>query len=700
MQKKAFLMYSVISTILLLVPWVGVFISKGYQGLPINTILIAWYALFAISNIIYINVVSKADLKAKHYSQIIHELNSGNLTKDYSNLVDEENNEIVQYYNKIQEFVKSTKRNQGEVSNALENLINTIKEIVTFNNHVSDASNAIASGSTEQAVQSEQCLRVTEEISKKIEELAGNAQEILNKAENAKVVCEGGNTNLSFLLEKTTIYSEVMEKLIDRIDRLFNGIRNISNIADALTNISKQTNLLSLNAAIEAAKAGDAGKGFVVVASEVRKLAEFSQNSAREIGNLINATINELVGVKNAFDETKKIFAEQREAVTAIGQTIKDTGRFAADSIDAQVKYYKEFEQLSILRDKLIDFIGNIAAVAEESAASTQEVASLTMQESNSTNSLADMAEDVSAGVDKLGSLLGEFEIALSSAEKKKVAIVYNLDHPFWDATTNTAITGAKKYGIEVSVYKPRRVDADEQIRIVEDILNSGIDGIAIAPIDNKKLTPVINRAIDSGVKVICIGEDAPDSKRMGLMDTNMLESCELVADTAAKAVMKKGRIMVIRYKDCVMKNTLDRENGFINGIRKYPGIGIVEIYVDPNLAGVNPDPIFDNALKENPDVNLLYCTNVTWGMAAASYLDRKGIKNKKLITIDGSIEIIDFIKKGVVTAAFAQRPFIWGELLVKWLSDAFKGKEIPKYKDSGLYEINKVNYNIFEKNF
>jgi ABC-type sugar transport system substrate-binding protein len=95
----------------------------------------------------------------------------------------------------------------------------------------------------------------------------------------------------------------------------------------------------------------------------------------------------------------------------------------------------------------------------------------------------------------------------------------------------------------------------------------------------------------------------------------------------------------------------------------------------------------------------LIYTTNATWGLYFASYFKKHNI-NKKLITFDSLPEINDLINEGIIDIAISQRPNIWGEIVVKWISDSLKGREVPKYYDTGTFEISKSNLSVFDKRF
>jgi ABC-type sugar transport system substrate-binding protein len=161
-----------------------------------------------------------------------------------------------------------------------------------------------------------------------------------------------------------------------------------------------------------------------------------------------------------------------------------------------------------------------------------------------------------------------------------------------------------------------------------------------------------------------------------------------------------KGNVLVTSVVSAGSEK--EREIGFINEVKKFPGITFKTIPLFSaaiQKAGIPEDQILINALKENPDFDILFCLDQGFCEIAAAYLKSIGVKDK-IISFDTSAKIIQYIKDGIVKVSYSQRQFVWGEKLVKWINDALNGKEVPKYEDTGMFEVNINNYKIFEKNF
>ena len=202
----------------------------------------------------------------------------------------------------------------------------------------------------------------------------------------------------------------------------------------------------------------------------------------------------------------------------------------------------------------------------------------------------------------------------------------------------------------------------------------------------------------DAGIKVLCIGNDAPSSKRLSLIETNDFAGGQVSGEAVARLLGGKGKVLALRFGNI----SRDRVTGLIDALKKFKDIKVVTYEMPENIVtGDNVDYAdkLKNILKENPDFDLYYGMSPSFAIGVAKYFNQ--IKLKKKIVVYGVVpEVVELVKLGIVDTAIGLRQFLWGERLVKYINDAIKGKTIPKYDDTGTYELNKNNYTIFEKNF
>ena len=181
----------------------------------------------------------------------------------------------------------------------------------------------------------------------------------------------------------------------------------IREATELITFIAEQTNLLSLNASIEAARAGEQGRGFAVVASQIQKLAEQSNDSARQIGEIINMLIadsNEAVGTMN---EVMGIMEEQNRNIRQIEAQFERLFQQIDMSMSGVGNISDKTQVLDNARVNVVDIVQNLTAIAEENAASTEET-------SASVSEVSDIVKQISENVNELRAIAEELESHVS----------------------------------------------------------------------------------------------------------------------------------------------------------------------------------------------------------------------------------------------------------------------------------------------
>jgi len=277
-----------------------------------------------------------------------------------------------------------------------------ITKISTSVEQMNRAIDGVAQGAQEQAKAISKASLVTSRISAAIEQVSNNAQSVTrDSAQAAHHSREGAKTVRETIAGMEAIRGKVGLSA-GKVEEL--GVRSgeIGAIVETIEDIASQTNLLALNAAIEAARAGEQGKGFAVVADEVRKLAERSSLATKEIAGLIKGiqkTVNEAV-------EAMKASAVEVEAGVAranLAGTALDNILGAAESV------YRQAEEaggaaakVSAAAVELVEAVDSVSAVIEENTAATEEMAANSSELTQSIENIASVSEENSAAVEEV----------------------------------------------------------------------------------------------------------------------------------------------------------------------------------------------------------------------------------------------------------------------------------------------------------
>ena len=240
-----------------------------------------------------------------------------------------------------------------QMNSTLEQVEEAAKQVSAGAENLAQSAQSLAEGATDQAGSVEELTATITNITDSVTRTAGELQKTTQKAENYAKQADEGHTQMKSLMEE-----------MDRINETSKKIQNI--IAD-IEDIASQTNLLSLNAAIEAARAGDAGRGFAVVAEQIRKLAEQSAQSAVDTRSLIEGSLQE---IENGNMAAEAAADSLEQIVTGVKEIAADAKRLSEES-KAQAQ---AMEQAEVGVNQISEVVQSNSASAEESSATSEEL--------------------------------------------------------------------------------------------------------------------------------------------------------------------------------------------------------------------------------------------------------------------------------------------------------------------------------------
>ena len=267
---------------------------------------------------------------------------------------------------------------------------------------MSRAIEGVAKGAQEQAKAMSKASDVTGQLSRAIEQVAGNAAAVARDSDLASQAARSGATTVKETLQGMQSIKTKVGLSAEKVAEMGTRSGEIGAIVETIEDIASQTNLLALNAAIEAARAGEHGKGFAVVADEVRKLAERSSQATKEIGGLIKGIQKTVADAVQAMEdgsrEVELGVAHANQAGEALAEILK-----AAEAVNTQAKLAGEASQrMSISSDELVSAVDSVSAVVEENIASTEEMAAGSGEVTQAIESIASVSEQNSAAVEQV----------------------------------------------------------------------------------------------------------------------------------------------------------------------------------------------------------------------------------------------------------------------------------------------------------
>jgi methyl-accepting chemotaxis protein len=309
----------------------------------------------------------------------------------------------------LKELADQLSRTALDVSSAADNLSSSAEQISQATQHIAENVTEVAAGADHQLHQVESSLQTMEEIAANARSIASHAQDVSRvAAATAEQTREGDRAIRQAVDQMNSIY-ETMNRLALAIQELGQRSRSIGQITDVITALAEQTNLLALNAAIEAARAGEHGRGFAVVADEVRKLAEQSAEATQQIAALIDSIRRESEAAVDAMavgsvevSEGIRVMHEAGVSFEQIQQSIRTlTANIQEVSAAAQ--------QMSSSSEQVAEAVSGIASIASESAAKAQNVSAASEEQLASIQEVAQSAQTLAKMAEELQSLTDRF---------------------------------------------------------------------------------------------------------------------------------------------------------------------------------------------------------------------------------------------------------------------------------------------------
>lgn len=348
-------------------------------------------------------------------STIIEDVANGNIEADFS-VVKESNDEIGLIIEKMKELTQSLGSIVGKIRNSSDTmssnsyeLNDTSSQTLAANNEISKAVEDVAEGSTGMAASISKINENLLEMSNETKDINASVDEIKNQTVAVQDSSKIMNDKIKSMQDSSHKMDEGISAISKRIETVNTTVDKVSNIVSVIEEISSETNLLSLNASIEAARAGDAGKGFAVVAQEIRVLSDNTNTELENIKQIISSLVEECRYCVQASGTIVEDNAKQKEEIKAVldefgslDEQIQKTAE-KADEIEELVTAMIE------LNDDITKSSNSLTDVSAANAAATEEM-NANIEELNAMmNGVSEMAEHMNNESDGLKEALSFF---------------------------------------------------------------------------------------------------------------------------------------------------------------------------------------------------------------------------------------------------------------------------------------------------
>jgi methyl-accepting chemotaxis protein len=349
----------------------------------------------------------------RYITDVLKEVSKGNLAvsltvnrKDEFSLLSREINNTI---NNMRGLIDKITKQSGVVTVSSTKVRDASLVFAEATQGITESMNEIQMGVNQQAQDSEDCLAQMDDLSDKIGLVTGKTDEINFIAKGTKESINQGMGSVQTLSVKTQSTSRIADQIIQSIQELEGKSKSIGKITAAINSIANETNLLSLNASIEAARAGAAGSGFSVVAQEIRKLADQSVQAVHDIETLVKDIQSRTKEAVRTAMEADSIVREQVEAVQNTEEAFHNMNHYVEKLVDNVDHIYESIHVIESAKDKTQSSIESISAVAQQTAAASITVGDTINHQLEAIATLNSLSEELGGNAQALSEAVDQF---------------------------------------------------------------------------------------------------------------------------------------------------------------------------------------------------------------------------------------------------------------------------------------------------
>jgi methyl-accepting chemotaxis protein len=305
-----------------------------------------------------------------HTLHVVERVASGDLSQ---NLHVERKDEIGQLQSSIQRMTVSLRALIGGISDSVTQIASAAEELSAVTEQTS-------AGVNSQKVETDQVATAMHEMTATVQEVARNAEEASEAAVAADQQAREGDRVVKEAITQIERLASEVGKSTDAMTELQRESDKIGSVLDVIKSVAQQTNLLALNAAIEAARAGEAGRGFAVVADEVRSLAQRTQKSTEEIEELIAGLQKGTQHVATIMDNSRSLTVSSVELTRRAGSSLENIARTVSAIQGMNQQIAAAAEQQSATAEEINRSVLNVRDVSEQTSAASEETAASSVE--------------------------------------------------------------------------------------------------------------------------------------------------------------------------------------------------------------------------------------------------------------------------------------------------------------------------------
>ena len=557
-------------------------------------------------------------------------------------------------------FIAVTKVNVITISDAIENLSKSMERSYSGNEQIAANMEEVAERTHDQAKLMGDTMAKIDEVKNRIEIITESIKKFEKSVEESVQATASGVNNLEEYYKQVNIISDNLNSTSEYIKKLNADINQIDKIGKLITKTSEQLKLLGLNASVEAAKAGESGKGFSVVAYEMNQLSAATKESVSQISKIIKHIQNRSEHVNKSINDCVESYDNSRNIFKSIKQSF-DTIYSNANILESDIKnVHKEVDLINLSAQDINQKSQQLYEISEDISNKTNDVSVVTQEEleelqkiNTSTLALNNMLTGFEGIIEKFNTSVVPVEV--DSDRQLRIAFISPLDNEFWEVIRKGVLYAKKELGkrnVEIEYYGLKEDVGPKMRELVKEAIDNNVNGIIVPGFD-PLLAPLIEEAYNKNIPVMTFSVDLPfETKRIAYFGPDLNSTGTIVARIMAKALDGKGEVAFLTTEG----DDIGRESTLAE-LKKYRGIKVAAQSTGADNIDLSYS-ITKDMLTKNRNIGAIsvYGAGLYGAIKAVEEL---GLVGKTLIiSCFYNRDIAEYIKKGVIYSAISHDPF------------------------------------------
>ena len=326
--------------------------------------------------------------------------------------------------NEIETATVEIQRFADEVVAASEDVTTSSKEVQQASHQVTESIQQIADGAEQQNEQLQAVASEMDDLSATIEENAATSSEVAELAQRMAKVGQEGREAARDAIDGMRVIESEADATVDAIDGLEDEIAQIDDLLELISDVARRTNMLALNANVEASRIGgggsagaDGGVGFAAVADQIKELATGTNEAAKNIERRLDRIKSETAATADEVETTSRRITEHTDAVATAAEAFEDVATYAQDTNDGIQEISAATQQQAATTQEVVAMTDTVAAISEETAAQSETVTAAAEEQTATLNTVSGQATELSQRATELQSLMSNFDVEKSGTD-------------------------------------------------------------------------------------------------------------------------------------------------------------------------------------------------------------------------------------------------------------------------------------------